>query len=115
MEPISILYSTINRSAVSIKPKRNFFDWINYTYPDSHIDKMDENCIYLVRERDSNEEIEKWLEKNYDDIFQNEMNGWITDESAWIQNRTFKLFKEYFDYEIHSMIWDLEDTRIIKE
>ena len=61
------------------------------------------------------EAIEKWLQKNFDSIFQNELNNWHTDEKDWVQKRTYKLFKEWFDIEIHSMILDMEDSVIKKE
>jgi hypothetical protein len=45
---------------------------------------------------DSNEAIEKWLQRNFDRIFQNELNDWHTDEKDWPQKRTFKIFLEWF-------------------
>jgi hypothetical protein len=43
------------------------------------------------------------------------LNNWHTDEKDWIQKRTYKLFTEWFDIEIHSMILDLEETAITKD
>jgi hypothetical protein len=33
----------------------------------------------------------------------------------WVQNRSFKLFKEWFDYKMHSMVWDTLEEPIDKE
>ncbi len=74
-----------------------------------------EGTVYLVKEKESNEAIERWLKKNFDSIFQNELNNWHTDEKDWIKKRTYKMFVEWFDFEIHSMILDLEETPIIKD
>jgi hypothetical protein len=37
------------------------------------------------------------------------------DETVWVKNRTFKLFKDWFDYSIHTMIWDTMDEPIDKD
>lgn len=47
--------------------------------------------LYLIREVDSNEAIHKWLKKNFDNIFINELNDWHTDEEVWPDNRTYKI------------------------
>ena len=114
-EPIPYYYDSINRNAIIVKPKQDLFDWINSIYPESPAEAAHEGTVYLVKERDSNEEIEKWLQKNYDSIFQNELNNWHTDEKDWPQKRTYKQFTEWFDFEIHSMILDLEETAITKD
>ena len=115
MEPIPYFYDSVNRNAIVVKPKQALFDWINSIYPDSRVETADEGTVYLVKEKDSNEAIEKWLKKNFDNIFQNELNNWHTDEKDWVQKRTYKLFTEWFDIEIHSMILDLEETAITKD
>lgn len=115
MEPIPYFYESINRNAIVIKALKPFFDWVNSIYPQNPIAKTEENNIYLIREKDSNEEIERWLKRNFDEIFQNELNDWHTDDKDWPQKRTFTLFKQWFDYEIHSMVLDLEETAITKD
>jgi len=115
IEPIPYFYDSINRNAIVVKPKQALFDWVNSIYPESPVEAAHEGTVYLVKENDSNEAIEKWLKKNYDNIFQNELNNWHTDEKDWPQKRTYKQFTEWFDVEIHSMIVDLEETAITKD
>jgi hypothetical protein len=115
IEPIPYFYDSINRNAIVVKPKQALIDWVNSIYPESPIEAVNEATVYLIKEKDSNEAIEKWLQKNFDNIFQNELNNWHTDEKDWVQKRTYKLFKEWFDIEIHSMILDLEETAITKD
>ena len=115
IEPIPYYYESINRNAIVVKARKPLLDWVKYIYPDDPLTETEEGNIYLIREKESNEEIEKWLKRNFDKIFQNELNDWHTDEKHWPQKRTFKLFQEWFEYEIHSMVLDLEDTRITKE
>ena len=113
-EPIPYFYDSINRNAIVIKPRQVFFDWINSIYPDDPVEDVDEGTVYLIREKESYIAIEKWLSTKFDNIFQNELNNWHTDEKDWPRKRTYKQFREWFDVEIHSMILDLEETGILK-
>jgi hypothetical protein len=115
MEPIPYYYDSINRNAIVIKPKQALFEWVNTIYPGTPVEAVLEGTVYLVKERNSNEQIEKWLQKNFDNIFQNELNNWHTDENDWPTKRTWKQFKEWFAVEIHSMILDMEETPVVKD
>jgi len=115
LHPMPYYYDSINRNAILVKIKQPLLDWINSIYPDSPVESTNEGTIYLIKEKDSNVAIEKWLKNNFDNIFINELNDWHTDEKDWPQKRTYKQFKEWFDVEIHSMILDLEETVIKKE
>jgi len=115
MEPIPYFFDTINRNAIVVTSKKPFIDWLISVEPQSSIQLEMEGNIYLIREKDSNEAIENWLKRNYDKIFQNELNDWYTNEINWPQKRTFKMFKEWFDYKIISMILDIEESEITKD
>jgi hypothetical protein len=114
MQPIPELFDSINRNAIVIKPRRPLFDWINKIYPDSPVASVEEGSVYLIKEKSSNEQIANWIKKNFDQIFQNELNGWHTDDEHWPRNRTFEMFQKWFDFDIHSMIWDLEEIPVTK-
>jgi hypothetical protein len=38
--------------------------------------------------------------------FENELATWNSNQAAWPRNRTSKLFDQWFEVEIHSMVWD---------
>ena len=113
IEPIPYFYESINRNAILVRPKKPFFEWLNKN--GDTIDSVEEANIYLIREMGSNKDIINWVKTNFDKIFVNELNDWIIDESVWPENRTYQMFEEWFDIEIHSMILDLEDSPITKE
>jgi hypothetical protein len=115
-EPIPYFYDSIDRNAIIVRPKKPFYNWLNSVFPeDKPTSSKDENNIYLVREMDNNEAVLKWIRKNYEKIFINELNDWYTDEEGWPDNRTYKMFVEWFDIEICSMILDLEDFPVTKD
>src|SRR5690606_40568246 len=77
-------YEPIDRNAILVRPKKPFYDWLNKIFKDEHpISDKEENNIYLIREMGSNEDIKKWIRKNFDNLFVNELNDWYTDESGW--------------------------------
>ena len=115
-ESIPYFYEPINRNAILVRPKKPFFDWLELIFHEEQtISDTEENNIYLIREMGSNENIKKWIKKNFDNIFVNELNDWYTDESVWPPNRTYKMFSEWFEIEIHSMVLDLEEFPVTKE
>ena len=111
---------TINRAAVIIKPKQPFVDWINY-FPDDKnkytLEQMSkkENLTFLIPEFLCQDESLNYVKKNYSYIFEFELWGWITDKKLWPENRTWKMFQNWFEIEINSEVIDLVDEKIEKE
>jgi CRISPR/Cas system-associated protein Cas10 (large subunit of type III CRISPR-Cas system) len=109
------LYGTLNRNAIIVRPKKPFYNWLNSVYPNhKRFLQNEENNIYLIREVESLALMLKWVKKNFDEIFVNELNDWSNDEDKWPQNRNYKMFSEWFDVELSSMLIDLEDYPITK-
>lgn len=116
MEPIPFFYDTIDRNAIVVKPKKPFFEWLNSVFAEKEpIIKNDENNIYLIREMDNIEAVLKWIKRNFNKIFINELNDWHTDEEKWPKKRTYKMFTDWFEVEIFSMVLDLEEYPVTKD
>ena len=45
-------------------------------------------------------------------IFESELLGWSTDDSTWPAERTYEMFRQWFDIEINSMMIDLCHDRV---
>ncbi len=115
-DPIPYYFDPINRNAILVRPKKPFYDWLNGIFKaENPTTDKGENNIYLIREMGSNEEVQKWIKKNFDNLFVNELNDWYIDESGWPTNRTYKMFCDWFDVEINSMVLDLEDFPVTKD
>lgn len=116
VDPIPYYYESIDRNAILVRPKSPFYEWLNKILKGEHsIPDREENNIYLIREMDSNEDIKNWIEKNFDRLFVNELNDWYTDEAGWPANRTYRMFCDWFDVEVHSMVLDLEEFSVTKD
>lgn len=112
-------FETINRTAVVIIPKKRFWEWAKSVEPDTAVEltpeDSEEPTVYLFPEFDDSEELKEHLQTIYEDIFNNELMAWYTDESLWPQNRNWKMFKEWFDYRIHEIVFDTLHEKIEKE
>lgn len=98
----------INRGAVIIRPGQPYVDWAA-GLDDSGIlpDPNDEPTIYLIPNYDDDAEAWELLAECYDAIFEAELEGWHTIESDWPSNRTFAMFREWFDITLCSCVEDL--------
>jgi len=102
---------TINRNALIIVPKQPFLDWLHDADPTSHhlvlSDLRMEPNICLIPECDNEDAAVCYLKRCYEPIFIDHLNGWYRDEDTWPAKRTFKLFREWFEWTYHSMLVDL--------
>ena len=110
---------SINRTAITIKPKQPFIDWINSAPDDGHNYTLQEisrdNLVFLIPEYDTSDSTTRYIRKNYKTIFDWQLWGWITDEEYWPKNRTWKVFQEWFEVQVSSEVFDLVDKNIVKE
>lgn len=106
----------INRGSVIVRPKQPYLDWAEQLDASGIVpDPEDERTIYLIPEYDDDVEAMEILAKCFDIIFESELGGWHTDESAWPKNRTFNIFRKWFSFEFHSVVEDLCDFEIIDD
>lgn len=110
----------VNRTAVIIKPKQPFVDWLNSIPGGSSENTIEnisrENTTFLIPEFFGPVESMEYLKKYYNLIFEFEFFGWYTDEELWPQKRDWKMFQQWFDVEINSEVFDLVgDEEIEKE
>lgn len=110
---------SINRTAVVIRLKQPFIDWLN-SFPDEDSDNTletasSENMTFLIPEFFGPDESLSYVKKRYSQIFECELLGWCTDEELWPGKRNWKMFQEWFSVEINSEVLDLLDDDIEKE
>lgn len=110
---------TLNRSALVVKPRQPFLEWLHAADPTSGSltlpDLSREPTIYLIPECDTPTDVEAVLQELCDEIFCEQLEGWYTDTDAWPEDRSFDVFCRWFDYQHHSMLVDLCDEQLIGE
>ena len=107
----------VNRTALIVRIKKPFIDWIKYIDPavDFLEEKHDSKTVYLLPEGSDNGRWERYLKKNFNTIFEQELEAWFTDPKLWSKDRSWKVFNEWLDYEMHSIIFDTVNEPIEKE
>ena len=106
----------LNRAVMIVRPKQPYIDWAA-GLDDSGLvpDPEDEQTVYLIPSYQDEDEAWEIIEDLYEAVFESELYGWHTDESAWPQDRDFDLFQEWFEIELHSVVEDLCDYEIIDD
>ena len=69
----------------------------------------------LVDPVDGTEDAVKWVEKRWRMFFEHVLMSWIVDESAWPKKLSLKMFREWFDIEYKSVIWDMGSEPLMVE
>jgi len=109
----------LNRSAVVVKPKQPFLDWLRTADPTSGgitLGELEQDpTIYLIPECDTEGDVRKALRKLCGEIFVEELAAWWTDEKSWPQDRGFTVFCRWFEWQHHSMLIDLYDRPLIDD
>ncbi len=104
MEPI--FPDLVNRNAFLLKAKQPFIDWFNQ-HTEEPLTDGGEGHIYLADDCATPEETEEWIRDNFELMFQNELQDWDFSGESWPKNRTYELFREWFEIEFHSIVFDL--------
>ena len=103
----------VNRSALIVRPKQPFLDWAMRLDDSGLVPSIDdEQTVYLIPEYDDDDHAAEILKLVFAEVFERELFEWHTDEAAWPKDRTFALFREWFDVEFHSVVEDLCDFEI---
>lgn len=105
----------IKRTALVLKPKQSFHDWLLRVEPGEDFrDTLKEGDIYLLPDYEEISQMQNWLNRNYDSIFTDQLNNWYTDKALWPQNRTMKMFMEWFEYSLFTIVLDTQRGTIEK-
>ncbi len=110
---------TINRTLVMLVPRQPFLDWLNDADPTEEpltAEELRDDCnVFLIPQFNDAVDSMKWIEKRWRMLFEHMLLEWIVDETMWPENRTLEMFREWFDIETHTMVWDLAGESLLVE
>lgn len=106
----------LNRAALIVRPMQPYLDWAA-GLDDSELvpDVTGERAVYLIPEFESDGEGQEILRQVYAEVFERELFGWHTDESAWPKQRDFPTFLKWFSVELHSVVEDMVSDALIDD
>src|SRR4030095_5222379 len=109
----------LNRSAIVVRPKLPFLDWLHAADPTSVTltlaDLGREPTIYLVPECGDAEEERAALQRVFPTIFEDQLDGWWRDRTTGPKPPSFGSCARWFDYQFPSTLLDLTDEPLIEE
>ncbi len=98
----------LNRAVLIVRPKQPYLDWAAQLDDSGVVPEVEgEQTVYLIPGFEDDDEARRILEDIYGEVFERELDGWHTDESAWPANRDFEMFQRWFKIELHSVVEDL--------
>src|SRR5437867_8321814 len=101
----------VNKAAIVVKPKQSFVDWAN-NFKDGgptlnlEFARRDPD-VFLVDDLENEPEKDKVVRKYYKTIFEHELEAWMTDKNSWPQKRSLRIFLDWFDVEICSIVLNI--------
>jgi hypothetical protein len=103
--------TTINRSAIVVRPRQPFLDWLRWADPTAHDLSLEDLCeepsVYLIPESQSEEDLREHLTKLCGRIFEEQLDGWYRVPSTWPNQRDMETFERWFELSFHSIVIDL--------
>ena len=100
---------TVNRCAVTLEPTELYLEWAKRTPEEDDDLTLDEltqdSTCYLIPDMDR--EPDRWLRRQYAEMFTYELNSWCTDETLWPTDRSFENFQRFFRVHFHSIVIDM--------
>ncbi|WP_347557342.1 hypothetical protein [Robbsia sp. KACC 23696] len=103
----------LNRVVVVVLPRAPLVKWINdvgpaqagvVTLEDAREDPT--SLLVPVRRDDLDERGQKWLRLNWRFVFEQTLHDWYVDEAMWPRSRTKKMFEEWIEVRMHSIVLD---------
>jgi hypothetical protein len=102
----------LHRSAITINYKKPFVEWHNKLFSETPMNEimLGDSKTYLIDNIFENADYV--IKKHFKVIFETELEGICTDESVWPEKLSFKMFNEWFSYEISDWVMDLSKKSI---
>jgi hypothetical protein len=104
----------VNHCAIVLTAKAPFIQWANGIdaagprYEECFVDEGPP--VYLGPDADSLEEVMEFIRKDFDLFFEEQLEGWCTDPMLWPQERTYRMFTEWFAVRVHTIVIDTVDA-----
>ncbi len=100
---------TINRTVLTILPQQPFIDWANGI--DDEGPRLDPDKVHatsiLVPDQYDEFNFEAFLKRRYKEIFEAELDSWMTDPDLWPAKRDFPTFLKWFKIIVSDTVYEM--------
>jgi hypothetical protein len=108
----------VNRTAVTVVGAEPYLEWTRARDADFNRGQLTVartrpfGSAFLLPEVDYEEDLQEWVEENFEWLFEFQLSTWTADESAWPQNRDLEMFRAWFRIDLHNVVVDVADDDI---
>jgi len=102
--------SFLYRVGLAVGRKQPYVEWANSIADDGPLlspDLAAHRTVYLVPEPENEPDLGALLDEFWQQIFEEELAGWVLDEDTWPTPLTRELFDAWFDVEMLDSLFDL--------
>ena len=101
----------LNRCAIFITPKAPYVAWASAVFDEPYVESEEdgEHTVFLGPDADTTEEVQAFIDENFDLFFDYLLNDWCLDQTSWPANRTVEMFRQWFTVRVYSMVVDTVD------
>ena len=71
--------------------------------------------MFLLPEYEDPTSQKEVLERSWPGLFEAMLEGWVTDEEYWPENRTLDMFLEWFELQMVAAVQDLASDTVLSE
>ena len=103
----------LNRFALIVRPKRRYLEWANTLREKDERPLTLEQLsgfqeVYLLDASDPDVDREDVIDRYADEIWEQQLSGWTSDEDAWPSNRTPHTLRDWFELLFVEMVFDAD-------
>lgn len=103
----------VKRVAAVVKPTQKMLDWIKEKTDTNHkltLENLRSDCLtLLIPSFKGPKQADAFIKDIFPGIFENELLAWGIQEEHWPKERDYDTFKDWFNIELHSLIFDIGD------
>ncbi|MDF0605645.1 VacJ [Neisseriaceae bacterium TC5R-5] len=110
----------VNRSTAILRPQAPFLAWVQQLPGNESLlvklEDLQHDCnVLLIPPCDDLNDGHAFIMQHYQQLFAAELADWCEDEQRWPQPLTPKLFQQWFNIEIYSIVTDLAEDTLARE
>ena len=109
------VFDTADRSAIMILPREIYHQWLNCVCEKKDYVDFPEPEVFLFPGFKTLDQAESFIRNFYDLFFQYELRKWNLNPQLWPENRTYELFREWFDIRVSTTVSDMLAQPVFKK
>ena len=107
----------LDRGLIILRPKQPFVDWVNSWTTEDGTVTFEEACTetdgILIPEFESEAEGMAYVRLHATELFEHTLHEWCDEPSLWPIQRDYKVFCEWIEVRLHSMVFDAAEPEKI--